>query len=181
MCWHKCWKTDPKYDWFNCKVNESNNRCKQYLQSVFKGKGTGWTFLLLMLYVLLSPFLIIFTLLTFLGLILCSLGQTSSAEELQKGIYSISWAIFSFGVISNITVVKFWKNTQYWMNCKYLYRNQMIPNILQLIKILFSIHNKVLDRIIRTRELYVRSGKSEVVRESEILLCSTVGTRFKSF
>ena len=21
MCWHKCWKTDPKYDWFNCKVN----------------------------------------------------------------------------------------------------------------------------------------------------------------
>lgn len=27
MCWHKCWKTDPKYDWFNCKVywfNESH-------------------------------------------------------------------------------------------------------------------------------------------------------------
>lgn len=59
-------------------------------QSEFKGKGTGWTFLLLMLYVLLSPFLILFTLFTFLGLILCSLGQTSSAEELQKGIHSIS-------------------------------------------------------------------------------------------
>ena len=37
-----------------------------------------------MLYVILSPFLILFTLFTFLGLILCSLGQTSSAEELQK-------------------------------------------------------------------------------------------------
>ena len=21
MCWHKCWKTNPKYDWFNCKVS----------------------------------------------------------------------------------------------------------------------------------------------------------------
>ena len=42
-----------------------------------------------MLYVLLSPFLILFTLFTFLGLILCSLGQTSSAEELQKGNCSI--------------------------------------------------------------------------------------------
>ena len=75
-CWHKCWKgsflieilllhaefilVDPKYDWFNCK-----------------GKGTGWSFLLIILYLLLSPLLVIFTLLTFLGLFLCSVGQNS--------------------------------------------------------------------------------------------------------
>ncbi|CBY24146.1 unnamed protein product [Oikopleura dioica] len=59
-CWHECWKVDLKYDWFNCK-----------------GKGTGWSLLLIILYIILSPLLIVFTIVTFLGLIICSVGQDS--------------------------------------------------------------------------------------------------------
>ena len=69
QCWHKCWKVDTKYDWFNCK-----------------GKGTGWSFLLILLYLILSPLLILFTLFTFLGLFMCSVGQNGSERRAQSDV-----------------------------------------------------------------------------------------------
>ncbi|XP_077976693.1 uncharacterized protein LOC144432432 [Styela clava] len=53
-CWGNCWKWDNTEYWFSCK-----------------GKGTGWIFLLIPIYILLGPLIIIFTMLTVFVLACC--------------------------------------------------------------------------------------------------------------